>query len=70
MLLDGIRNAAVFAVGQSIVAAHDTLQFGKLADHAGQQVGVRLSSTDVSPGFITSPWPNEPRALGYVDQTV
>ena len=40
VLGDGLRHLGLLAVGQSVVAAHDTLQLGKLAHHAGDEIGL------------------------------
>ncbi len=40
MLGDGDRHLGRLALGQRIVAAHDPLQLGELADHAARQVGL------------------------------
>ena len=40
MLGDGVGDARVFAVMQRVVAAHDPLQLGELADHAGREIGL------------------------------
>ncbi len=39
--LDGVGDLARLAVVQRIVAPHDALQLGELADHAGEKVGLR-----------------------------
>ena len=41
MLLDGIGHLARLAVVQRVIASHDALQLGKLADHSGEQIGFR-----------------------------
>ena len=38
MLLDRARHGCIFALVERVVAAHQTLQFRKLADHVGHQV--------------------------------
>ncbi len=40
LVLDGLRDGLGLAVVARVVAAHHALQFGKLADHVGQQVGL------------------------------
>jgi hypothetical protein len=40
VVLDGVGDLGRLAVVQRVVAAHDALQFGELADHVGQQVGL------------------------------
>jgi hypothetical protein len=40
VVLDRIRDIGRLAVVQRVVAAHDALQLGELADHVGQQVGL------------------------------
>jgi hypothetical protein len=40
MALDGVGHRRGLAVGQRVVAAHDALQLGELADHVGDQVGL------------------------------
>ena len=39
MIGDRVGDARVLAVMQRVIAAHDALQFRKLADHAGRQIG-------------------------------
>jgi hypothetical protein len=41
VILDGVGDLGGLAVVQRVIAAHDALQLGELADHVGQQVGLR-----------------------------
>ncbi len=38
MILAGVRNSFVFALGLGVIFAHGALQLGKFADHFGQQI--------------------------------
>ena len=40
VILDGVRDRFVLALRLRVVAAHQALHFGKLADHFGQQIGL------------------------------
>ena len=37
---DGVGDGRVLLLVQRVIAAHHPLQFGELADHAGQQIGL------------------------------
>ncbi len=40
MIGDRIGDPLVLAVLQRVIAAHNSLQFGEFADHAGRQIGL------------------------------
>ena len=40
VIFDGRRHFGVFTVVQGVVAAHDALQLGELADHVGHQISL------------------------------
>ena len=40
MILDGVGDGFVLALGLGVVAAHQPLHFGKLADHFGREIGL------------------------------
>ena len=40
MILAGVRDGFVFALGLGVVFAHRALQFGEFTDHFGEQIGL------------------------------
>ena len=51
MVLDGRRDGGAFALVGGVVAAHQALQLGEFANHAGDEIG--LGQTRSAAGFIS-----------------